>query len=386
MSSTTTTDWALDDLLAGDDLGALLQRDVDPSATSVQTHPYASGSPATAALLRVRGRDRDGTAWSAFVKVLAHARHWPMLPLLPPQARESFLAMFPWREELGLWRPVLLDRLPDGLRVPLLHAIVELGDDRVAVWTEDVAVLPGTEEGGWDLDRFARAAHLLGVLNTRMCDREVLEVCTFEEDEALLMWVSHGLGPTGVGPLEDDGAWSHPALAPHQDLRDRLRAAAPGIGPTLARLAGWRHGMPHGDASPQNLLVPLPDDPADLVLIDPGFQTPAPLGSDLAQLVVGLVHAGHLDPADLPVVEEVVLAAYGRGVDDALDEPGRDLAHDPRPDDLAGAYAATLLLRSGFTAIDYSWLADPDPDRAAARLVPRVGLAAFALDAAGRHL
>lgn len=272
--------------------------------------------------------------------------------------------------------------------MPLLHAVVELGDDRVAVWAEDVAVLPGTEDrrDGWDLDRFGRAAHLLGVLNARMCDREVLDACGFGEDYALLMWVRHGPVPAGVGPLDDDLAWSHPALAAHQDLRARLRAAAPGVDAVLARFAGWRHGMPHGDASPQNLLVPPSDDPADLVVIDPSFQTPAPLGSDLAQLVVGLVHAGHLDPVDLPAVEEVVLAAYVRGADSALVEPGRDVAHDPRPDDVPGAYAATLLLRSGFTAIDYSWLTDPDPARATARLAPRTGLAAFALDAAERHL
>ncbi|VXC08993.1 hypothetical protein [Nocardioides sp. AX2bis] len=388
MSSTTTTGWTLDDLLAGHDLGAMLRRDVDPAATTVETHPYDFGSPATSALLRVGGRDRDGTAWSVFVKVLAHLRHWPGLPFMPPETVDDFVAMFPWREELGLWRPALLDRLPDGLRVPHLHALVDLGDDRVAVWAEEVAVLPGTEggRGGWDLDRFARAADLLGGLNARMCDRELLDECEYDEDYALLMWVRHALVPTGLQPLEDDDAWSHPALAPHQDLRARLRSAAAGIEAVLARLAGWRHGMPHGDASPQNLLVPPADDPADLVAIDPGFQTPAPLGSDLAQLVVGLVHAGHLDPAALPAVEDVVLAAYARGAAVALAEPDRDLGHDPRPDDVAGAYAATLLLRSGFTAIDYSWLADPDPARAAARLAPRVGLASFALDAAERHL
>ena len=58
---------------------------------------YSFGSPATGGLYRLRGDD-----WSLFCKVLQHPKHWPMLPMLPPDVREGFLDGFPWRIELDL--------------------------------------------------------------------------------------------------------------------------------------------------------------------------------------------------------------------------------------------------------------------------------------------
>ena len=58
--------------------------------------------------------------------------------------------------------------------------------------------------------------------------------------------------------------------------------------------AGWTtlpQAMPHGDASPQNLLVPA-SAPDRFVAIDVGMRTPHAIGFDLGQLLVGLVHAG----------------------------------------------------------------------------------------------
>ena len=57
--------------------------------------------------------------------------------------------------------------------------------------------------------------------------------------------------------------------------------------------------LPHGDASPQNLLVPA-DDPDTFVAIDVSFQNPQAVGFDLGQLLVGLTHAGLLPAAALP--------------------------------------------------------------------------------------
>ena len=59
----------------------------------------------------------------------------------------------------------------------------------------------------------------------------------------------------------------------------------------LDRLDGYVQCIPHGDASPQNLLVPA-DDPETFVVIDVSFRTPHALGFDLGQLLVGLTHAG----------------------------------------------------------------------------------------------
>ena len=55
----------------------------------------------------------------------------------------------------------------------------------------------------------------------------------------------------------------------------------------------------HGDASPQNLLVP-EGNPDEFVVIDWGFDCPQAVGFDLGQLLVGLAHAGELAPEALP--------------------------------------------------------------------------------------
>ena len=121
---------------------------------------YQPGSPATGALLRVSGTTGDGEPWSLFLKVLHHPRHWPRIGDVPDEVRQQFLDQFPWRMELVAWAPGFADRLPAGMRVPRLYRLAELGDDRLAVWMEDVRVL----DGAWDPPRFARAAHTLGGL------------------------------------------------------------------------------------------------------------------------------------------------------------------------------------------------------------------------------
>ncbi|MFI7587732.1 aminoglycoside phosphotransferase [Spongisporangium articulatum] len=358
----------LTDLLGGLGLDEIAGRPLDPRSVTVDPVPYTFGSPATGGLFRVAAAGAEGE-WRAFVKVLQHLRHWPALQFMPPPVRESFLEFFPWREEVDMWRPAFVDRLPAGLRVPELHRLVELPDDRLAVWAEDVAV----DESPWDDERFDRAAYLLAVHNARMADPEVLAACEHEPDYGMRMWVTHALRGQGLAPLADDALWAHPALVAGGDVRSGLQAWAPHVDEVLARLRPLRHGMPHGDASPQNLLVPA-DGSAEFVMIDVSFQTPAPLGSDLSQLVVGLAHAGLLPAARLPQVEQVVLEAYARGLEAEGLEPGAD--------DVPLAYAATLLLRSGFTALPYEALERADPATVAARL----DLTRFILGAADRHL
>ena len=144
--------YTLDELVGDVEVTTLvaeaLGRDGGESAFEVVSYNF--GSPATGGLYRLRG---DG--WSLFCKVLQHPKHWPLLPMLPPEVQEDFLDGFPWRIELDLWEPAVLASLPDGVRAPALHRVVDLGDDRLAVWMEDVV----ESDEPWDLDRYARAAH-----------------------------------------------------------------------------------------------------------------------------------------------------------------------------------------------------------------------------------
>lgn len=360
--------WELDQLLGGRTLESLLGRSVDQETVRVTTEEYHFGSPSSGGLVTVAGEWADGGHWSVFVKILQHLRHWALLPVIPPPVAEEMIRFYPWREELELWRPELVERLPAGIRVPHLYDAVELGDDRVAVWMEKVDLDPRP----WSLDTFSRAARLIGEHNALMCDDDVVRACGRDDDYALMMWARNGLQPR-LFELDDAGRWEHPSLAPYAAVRQRAVRAGTMVEDILARLAPLRHGIPHGDCSPQNLLVPRGRD--EFVMIDISFQAPSPPGTDLAQLVVGLAHAGELAAEQLPEVEKVVLASYAEGF--------RATGLELDDQDLQTAYAGTLLLRSAFTSIPWEWIDDPEREE---ELQGRLRLTEFILDSADRYL
>lgn len=326
---------------------------VRPTGTwRLETVDYASGSPATGSLHRLCGRDVEGRTWSLFCKVLQHVRHWPALAQLPPFVAAQFVEQFPWRAELALWDPRVQACLPAGMRSPVLHRVVDLPDDRAAVWMEDVTEHPSS----WNrvpaartaadvaVDRYARAAHLLGRWNARATAGEVLAVGGLPPGLALRLYAERSVPLRGLAPLGDDALWAHPWLAPQAELRDRLRGAGERVPELLDRLDGHRQALPHGDASPQNLLVPL-EAPDAFVAVDVSFTSPHALGFDLGQLLVGLVHAGRVPAAALPRIAAVIVPAYLAGL------AAEDVPVSER--DIRWAFAAATLLRSGLDAVPY---------------------------------
>jgi len=331
------------ELLATDDVSAAL-KDLgidDPEGATLEPVGYPSGSPATAALYRLRGE-----GWSLFCKVLQHVRHWPGIAQMPPQIASDFLEQLPWRVELELWEPWLTPTLPEGLRAPELHVIVEMDDDRAAVWTEDVDEAPS----GWTRDRYERAAYLLGRWNARTTAPEVLARSTLPRGYALRMYAENAVAFRGLMPLADDGLWAHPWLVDHADLRAELRELGDDIPVMLDRLDLATQCLPHGDASPQNLLVPAAD-PDTFVVIDLSFRSPHALGFDLGQLLVGLTHAGEVPASRMPAIAAGIVPAYLRGLE-AEGLTGRD-------SEVRDAFATSVMLRSGFDGLLLELLDDP---------------------------
>jgi hypothetical protein len=325
---------------------------------TLEPFPYAFGSPATAGLYRLRG-----PGWSWFGKVLQHVRHWPGLALLPPEHGEHFAATYPWRSELELWEEPYVSTLPEGLRPPELHGVVDLGDDRLAVWMEDVVEAPPVA----DLARFTRAARLLGRWNARCADPDIVAGNGYPAGFALRFYAEQAVRLRGLGPLADDELWTHPWLADHAGLRTRLRRLADEIPDMLDRLDGYVQCIPHGDASPQNLLVPA-DDPKTFVVIDVSFRTPHALGFDLGQLLVGLTQAGLVPASRLGDIADGIVTAYVAGLEE------EDLAG--QADAVRDAFVTVALLRSGFDSFLYGLLGSADPgDRYA--FDERVALCAF---------
>nr|BFE88971.1 hypothetical protein GCM10020093_115720 [Planobispora longispora] len=289
MTSTTMTMTSTADLTKlvreslDDPLAEIAQRHVEPVV-------YASGSLSTAGLHRVRGTTTDGRPWSFFVKSIHSARHWP-LPrrCRRPSGRSSSRVSPGGRTRTCTWPLPAARRAP----APRLHRIDDLGDDRLVLWLEDVQ----TVSAGWDLDRYRRAARLLGALAAM---RPVAATPDTPPDSGMRLYCA-GAVQYFLSILRDSATWRHPLVAAYADdlLRADLLALADRIGPLLAAVERLPHALAHGDASPQNLLVPA-DGSAEFVAVDWSWGSPTAVGFDLGQLLVGLAHAGVTDPRSCP--------------------------------------------------------------------------------------
>jgi hypothetical protein len=342
----------------------------EPGSWQVEQVAYESGSPATGALLRVHGQATGGRSWSLFVKLLQHIRHWPLLHLVPEDVRDSFADWFPWRAELAAWDEPFAGRLPAGLRVPRLYHLTELGDDRVLVWMEDIDAL---EDAAWSADTFVRAARALGGLAALRGTPDLLAADAFSSTPGLLVYVDSRVNQSALPALADDDLWRHPLVAGAVDdrLRADLRRIAAALPAILDRLDTLPQALPHGDASPQNLLVPR-DSPKQFVAIDIGFQGPHAVGFDLGQLLVGLAHAGVLTAGDLPAIHDSLvpsfvagMAAYGVDVD---------------PADVTYGYVGSLVARSALTSMPFEALGAPPTDELARRFRQRAELTRYLVD------
>jgi hypothetical protein len=332
--------------------GATGLPDAVPTSARVEVFDYEIGTPSTEALLRVLGTaelpDGGTVDWSVFVKKLQSARHWPLMHLIPEPFQQDFIDNLPWRLELAVHRSDLATLLPDGLRMPAIHQLTEYDDDRATLWMEDVDQTPG----GWTLDRFEHAANLLGRLSARRQPhlvRPLLPRADVEIPGVGLRYYTQGRVMTTALPmLADDQTWQHPLLADaicstgDHGLRDELLALAGRLPVVLDRLDGLPQTYQHGDASPQNLLVPK-DKPDEFVVIDWGFDCPQAIGFDLGQLLVGLAHAGELAPEELPAIHPVILVAFLEGVA----AEGMTVSED----EVLYGYLGSLLARATFTAL-----------------------------------
>lgn len=329
----------------------------------VEPVAYAVASPTTGGLFRVRG---DG--WSRFVKIVQAFHHWPLLHVFPADLRARALTGSRWRYEADLYGSELARVLPPGFRLPHVHGIEALGDDRLAIVLEDVA----TDESPWDLGRFERAARLLGRLNVRMTDADGLPAIEWDAPAELTrIYYESRVLPVALPALRDDATWRHPLLAGARGLRADLAALAARLPALLDTLGDLPQLITHGDACPPNLLVPA-DRPATFVVIDWALGGVAAVGDELGQLLVGPAHDGALTAGELPALHEGLLRAYTSG----LADEGLMVAEDV----VRFGMDAGLAVRSAFTALPLDRLGDPITDELAALVTERLELTRYLVD------
>jgi hypothetical protein len=340
------------DALPDDEFTALVRTitgdpDAVPADVRVVPVDYPIGTPSTESLNRVFGT-ANGVEWSCFVKKLQSVRHWPMLSQLPEDFRTLFIHNLPWQLEIAVHRSDIAELLPDGMRLPAAYRIDVYDDDRGTLWMENVV----QEWGPWPLERFERAAYLLGRLSARRQPHLVEPILPREHVTTPgigLRFYSEGrVLPTALPALADPQTWRHPMLGAavchlgEHSLRDDLLDLGARVPAVLDALEALPQCYQHGDASPQNLLVPH-DKPDEFVVIDWGFDCPQAVGFDLGQLLIGLAHAGELAPQALPVVHKVILKSFQEG----LKVEGMQVSED----EVLYGYLGSLLVRAAFTAL-----------------------------------
>jgi hypothetical protein len=333
---------------------------------------HVIGSWGTAGLSRIRGVAAAGGVtlpWSAVVKVLRSPRGLSLPATLPADGRRRIEAMAAsdrtWRHEADVYGAGLDDVLPAGMRLPHRYRIDDHGDE-IVEWLEDVPIA----DVPWDRARFARAATLLGRLAARITRSPRLPDSLLRVPGEVLRLQFLERQVFALPALAGGAIWADPQVAAVADagLRadlQRLAERVPALLDTLDRLP---QTLVHGDASPQNLLVPA-GGPDAFVAIDWSLMGPAAVGYDLGQLLIGLAHAGQLDVDRLSGLQEVVLPAYVAGL--------ADEGMPVDPDVVRFGCHAALVVRSAFSALP---LPGPATSGRAAAVASRVRLTRHLVD------
>jgi Phosphotransferase enzyme family len=364
----------------------VLGRPARACAGSTAPVAYDWSSPATAGLWRVdvrEGGDADPPpACSYFVKLIRHVRLWPGLAHVPEDMRAGFVDYFPWQAELDMHASGISGVLPDGMRTPVLHHVKYIDGDHIALWWEFIE----QREGSWQLADYRQAAYLLGRLAARRrtgaeVNRSLPAVCHDRTRGSSLRTYTETRVMVGALPaLRAGSLWQHPLLAEalvqaaDPRLPDDMLALADQLPQILDLLDGLPQTHAHGDASPQNLLLP-GNEPGTVVVIDWGFGTLLPVGFDLGQLLVGLAHAGECDPAELAAIDAVIFPAYREG----LETEGYEVA----PDVVRTGYIGGLAARSALVALPFELLYGAPGEDALTTVVERVRLTRVLLDLVG---
>ncbi len=220
-----------------------------------------------------------------------------------------------WRREPEVYASGLLDRLGGGLRAPGVRAIVDVSEDEVALWLEQVP-----EAAAWTAERLGAVAYRLGVAQGELA-----------ADPPRDAWLARG--------------WLRSYLALRRELMDGTTGADEAA--TLARLDSLPQTFCHNDLHPANLLGE-----SGSVVVDWAFCGLAAVGLDAGVLAADSVLDGFVPLADASRLGELVWDGYASGLRDASFS---DLAA------ARWAFLAGTPLRLSWLA---GWVGRPDVDTA----------------------
>lgn len=348
--------------LLGEETVGLLDVRVDPV-------DYELPAITTAGRWWVRGHAATPNGDAPFRIFVKQVQNWsrsPEFAMVPPEDRELAAASVPWRTEPNVYRSDLADRLPEGLSMPRALAVIDVDALSSAVWLEEIPL----HEWPWDVDRFERAAYLLGRLAG---SPRVAPLAQIDDHQWTVLDYLHGRVEHQIAPmLRDDAMWAHPLLAGPfgGGLRDRMLDALAEAPAWFEELADAPHHVGHGDACPNNLLGA--DCRDAFVLIDFGFWKPLPLGFDLGQLLLGDVQIGRRGADDLDVVDARIVPAY---VDGLADE-----GHAVDPSQVERLHALQMAVFTGLSSMPFEHLHAQLSPELEALAATRAAITTYCLD------
>ena len=298
---------------------------------------YAVLNPISAGLYRVSGSARSGAntiPWSIVLK-LCRAPRDDDFANVPNDLRANLLEALRWDREAEIYGSGLLETLPAGLVAPRCF-LVERAADSARIWLEDIAEDVAT----WDVARYGLAARHLGRFNGPYFVGRSIPAYPWLSRNWLRDWVKYFTRTSGA-ILANDDVWSLPLTKElfTPDARTQMRRL-------FEQHDRWWYAqerlpltLSHLDAFRANLLSRVGRDGVETVALDWSFMGTAPLGAEVAHLVIASVFY-HGDPADPAALATECLRGYELGL--------RDAGFRIRADELRRAFVINAITRWGF--------------------------------------
>jgi len=240
-----------------------------------------------------------------------------------------------WKREWLAFASGLLDNLPGLLRGPRTLLATEPVPDECRIWMEDVA---GRTGKSLELDNYDRIAYAAGTTHGAYASGSVsLPDDDWLSRDWLRGWV--GVCKQFVEKAREGEGWDEPRVAQVRALRSRIVSLWDARDELLAIAESAPRTITHWDFWPSNLYV---GESGDVVAIDWSQVGIGGVTHDLDQITLDTVWMQIRPDESLDVLEELILAAYVRGL--------RDGGLDVSAAQVRRWYAATASLR-------YAWLA-----------------------------